>query len=101
MIIVGKKWDKGAVYIGQGSPLGNRFAKANMTLEERDFACDQFQIEFHAKVSRNDPVIMNELNRLLSIARNGDLILGCYCHPKRCHGLTIKQWLETELLFES
>ncbi len=99
MIIIGKKWDKDAVYIGQGSPLGNRFAKADMTPEERDYACDQFYIEFWNKVKANDLVIMTELKRLLSIAMNGDLILGCYCHPKRCHGLTIKQWLETELLF--
>lgn len=100
MIIIGKKWDKDAVYIGQGSPLGNKFAKANMTLEERNYACDQFEIEFQFKVDRKDPSVMRELTRLLSIARNGNLILGCYCAPKRCHGLTIKRWLDAQLMIE-
>ena len=92
MIRVGLHSDKGAQYIGRGSPLGNPFRMKNES--ERDLVCDQYDAWFKRKVAENDAHVMNELRRLFKIAQKGDLVLGCYCSPKRCHGETIKRFLE-------
>ena len=91
-IIVGRKWDAKAQYIGRGSPLGNPFAMKSEA--DRDRVCDQYQVWFAQQVKDNNVLVMNELRRLYRIAKQGDLVLGCFCAPKRCHGLTIKAFLE-------
>ena len=45
---------------------------------------------------RNKKVI-DELNRLYLIAKNGDLNLGCWCAPTPCHGDIIKELLDEKL----
>ena len=92
MIIVGRKWDKGAQYIGRGSPLGNPFAMRSES--ERDKVCDQYEAWFKDKVAQNDPSVMNELRRLYRLSKQGDVVLGCFCAPKRCHGQTIKRFID-------
>ena len=99
-ITVGMKWDKGAIYIGRGSPLGNPFP---MHCEaDRDLVCDSFNSYFKDKVEKQDPYIVSELNRILELAETQEVILGCYCksksNPKRCHGDTVKEYLEERLL---
>lgn len=91
MITVGKKWDKGAQYIGRGSPLGNPFVMASEA--DRDAVCDQYERWLHERVEKRDPKVMAALERLQLLAREGDVILGCFCSPKRCHGDTIRAWL--------
>lgn len=96
MITVGKKWDKGAQYIGRGSPLGNPFV---MTSEaDRNLVCDQYEAWFQERVKANDPKVVAALSRLQRLAVDGDLVLGCFCAPKRCHGETIKAWLDAHPL---
>lgn len=94
-IRVGKKWEKNAQYIGRGSPLGNPFYMADES--QRDTVCDHYQVWFDHKVADLDPQVMRELDRLYLLAKQGDLVLGCFCAPKRCHGETIKAYLETLL----
>ena len=94
-IVVGKKWDANAQYIGRGSPLGNPFMKKSEA--DRDAVCDQYQAWFDRKVEAGDERVMNELRRLYRLAKKGDLVLGCFCAPKRCHGETIKAFLEKHL----
>ena len=91
-IRVGRRGEDRAQYIGRGSPLGNPFRMNNEN--ERDLVCDKYEAWFEQKVAERDPRVMNELRRLYAIAKQGDLILGCYCSPKRCHGETIKAFLE-------
>jgi hypothetical protein len=92
-ITVGKRWDKGAEYIGRPSPLGNPYYMANES--QRDRVCDQYEAWFKQRLRVEDPVVMHELARLHATAtRTGHLVLGCYCAPKRCHGDTIKRWLD-------
>lgn len=92
VIRVGLKWDKNAIYIGRGSPLGNIFVMKDEL--ERDMVCDNYEVWFNEKVKQNDPVVMRELRRLYKLAKQGDVVLGCYCSPKRCHGDTIKKFLD-------
>jgi hypothetical protein len=97
MIRVGHKWEAGAEYIGRGSPLGNPFSMHGKSDIERDNVCDAYQEYFDAKIAAEDPVIMGELRRLYTIAKDGELLLGCFCSPKRCHGDTIKSFLDKHL----
>lgn len=94
-ITIGRVNDIGAVYIGRGSPLGNPF-RMN-TESDRDRVCDDYEIWFKTQVDQQNPRVMKELEELLIMARDGDLILGCFCSPKRCHGETIKRFLEDRL----
>ena len=92
MIIVGRKQDPRAEYIGRGSPLGNPFVMRHEGM--RDEVCEQYEIWFAEQVANNNQRVLNELRRLYRIAAQGDLVLGCFCAPKRCHGETIKRFLE-------
>ena len=75
--------------------LGNKFYMK--TEADRNKVCDDYANWFNAKVNNNDISVMQELNRILIIARNNDIALGCWCYPKRCHSETIKAWLENNL----
>ena len=92
MIRIGLRSDRNAQYIGRGSPLGNPFVMRSEA--DRDRVCDQYQSWFEQKVADRDVLVMNELRRLFKLAQRGDLVLGCYCAPRRCHGETIKRFLE-------
>lgn len=98
-ITIGKMWDKGAIYIGRSSPLGNPFAMKNITQEERERVCDAYKTWFKGKVEANDPAIMDELRRIYTLTKNDAVTLGCFCTPKRCHGETIKAFLDEQLFF--
>jgi hypothetical protein len=79
-------------YIGRGSVLGNPFPidKEN----NRNVVCDAYELHFSQQVESN-PLFLEELCRLYKLGNSkGILELGCYCHPKRCHGDTIKRFLE-------
>ena len=96
MIIIGKKWDHKAEYIGRGSPLGNPFNMRNPS--ERDDVCEKYEKWFYTRIDERDPNVINELSRLINLARQGDLILGCFCSPKRCHGETIKNYMDNIMI---
>lgn len=91
MIRVGRKSDPGSQYIGRGSPLGNPFIIG--THGDRDEVCDKYDIYIREQLQRKNPIIVAEFKRLVRIASQGDLLLGCFCAPKRCHGDTIKRLL--------
>lgn len=81
-----------AVYIGRGSVLGNPFPISRM--RTRDQACDQYDDYFYARV-KEDTEFFAELVRINNIGHNNrHLYLGCFCVPNRCHGETIKSFLE-------
>lgn len=95
-ITVGKKFVPGSYYIGRGTALGNPFVMNGEA--ERNFVCDQYELYFQGKLFDNDPAFMKELNRLYQAAKSKDIVLGCFCSPKRCHGDTIKRYLDKLLL---
>ena len=95
MIVVGKKWDKDAIYIGRGSPLGNPFVMH--TEEDRNVVCDKYEEWFNKQVQEGNACVLKELRRIYLLAKRQDIVLGCYCSPKRCHGETIKKFLDKYL----
>lgn len=82
--------------IYRGFPLGNPFPMHDE--KDRDKVCEQFEEYFRKKIAQKDPVIMNELARVVEKAFvDGGVRLGCYCAPRRCHGDSIKSFLEVVL----
>lgn len=78
-------------YIGRPSILGNPYN----TAVGRKEAISAFSNYLNRKIQEKDPVIIGELERLYSIAKNEQLVLICWCAPKSCHGEVIKNILET------
>jgi hypothetical protein len=79
-------WD---IVIDRSSPLGNPFYMANES--QRDTVCDKYQVYFDANCNGK---LKQELDRIYEIYKKyGQLRLFCWCFPKRCHGLSIKNYL--------
>lgn len=59
---------------------------------DRDRVCEAFaQTPWHSAQ-------LAYFQTILEAARKGDVVLLCWCAPKRCHADVIKQRLEYELL---
>lgn len=101
MIRVGKAWE-GTHYCGRKasykpqfgedfSILGNPYPLKN---NNRDEVCDQYHAYFH-KALCEDARFRQAVNTLADQYQQGqDIILGCFCAPKRCHCDTIKAYIE-------
>ncbi|OJY94393.1 MAG: hypothetical protein BGP25_05225 [Lysobacterales bacterium 63-13] len=92
MIRVGRIGEPGAVNIARPSYLGNPFIIG--VHGGRDSVCDQYEQWFEDQLRAGDVLLLGTLKRLLLLSQKQDLVLGCYCAPRRCHGETIKRFLE-------
>lgn len=105
--------------IDRTSPVGNPFFMK--TEAERNKVCDEYEIYFNDIVTNNlnnehyrylannypdiadqfhGAPFMNYLALIILAAQKGDVYLGCWCTPKRCHGETIKRFVESTLVME-
>lgn len=94
--VVNKYKEPNHIYCGRGSALGNPFEMKDES--QRDIVCDQYEQYFSEQVN----VIQNEkmLEQLRNIyfqALKGDVNLGCFCAPKRCHCDTIKRFIDSKI----
>lgn len=96
--------DKRGEYIGNEyrgwpqSPLGNKY---KVRTHGREKAVKLYHEWLRKKVDAKDTRVMNELYRLLTLARRPEgVTLLCWCAPhKKCHGQVIKgalAWLEND-----
>jgi hypothetical protein len=88
---------KGAgVYIGrpcrrypEGSVLGNPYKVEKIDSREkegsREKAIELYRIWLWDRLKERGQVY-DEMKRLVNLAKQGGLILLCWCHPKSCHG---------------
>lgn len=90
------------VYIGRGSPLGNKFThiKDKMTKAQVVVATREEVIASHArdldkKLGCKDEDILKELKRIKELEKKGEVFLVCFCKPKSCHGDYIKKTLDS------
>lgn len=91
---VGRK-GYGAVYIGRPSVLGNPFV---MTSEaQRTEVIAKYRKYFEQKVATREPRFMEALDALVELARKHDVVLGCFCAPRACHGDVIKEYIDRKL----
>ena len=73
------------------SILGNPYILYNES--ERDLVCDMYEKWF----DENILMLKDELQRLIEIYKTyHQLNLFCWCAPKRCHGETIKKYIEEQ-----
>ena len=73
------------VYIGRPTVFDNPFFIG--INGNRDAVCDQYKRYFWDKI--NEDQSFREQVMMLK-----GKTLGCFCHPKRCHGETIVAWFE-------
>ena len=83
------------VRIDRASVLGNPFRMYDES--QRDLVCDKYKDYFYNQIKTNKAFV-EELLRLYNIAvKYGKLELYCWCAPKRCHGETIKEFIQNML----
>lgn len=98
--VVNKHHGAEGEYIGRGSPLGNPFShmdntKAEFKVHSRGEAVEKYEEWLNQKISSNDKIVCDELNRLVDIAYDTrELKLKCFCAPLACHGDVIKKVLD-------
>lgn len=92
-IRVGRANERGAVYIGRPSVLGNPFVLTNEAY--RDEVLARYRVYFEKRLA--DPIFRDVLDGLETRARKGDLVLGCFCAPRVCHGDVIKEYLDRKI----
>jgi hypothetical protein len=79
--------------VDRTTPLGNPFFMESESL--RDEVCNKFEAYFKTN-GLNAPTIFY-LQELLDHAKEQDIKLLCWCHPKRCHADTIANYLNEKL----
>lgn len=82
--------------IGRPSPLGNPYPLPKGAL--KGSTLPKYKKWINQQIDIRNEKVINELNRLYLIAKNGDLNLGCWCAPNTCHGDIIKELLESKLV---
>lgn len=85
------------VYCGRGSALGNPF-KMNGE-KDRNKVCDKYEEYFNEEVrEKQNQEMLEQLKHIYRLALSyGNVTIGCYCFPKRCHCDTIKAFVEEAL----
>jgi hypothetical protein len=73
--VVNKHRDAFDIYIGRGSPWGNPYRMKEDTIEER-----RRVIVAYGLYLMNKPELIHQAASLYGLK------LGCFCHPKPCHG---------------
>jgi hypothetical protein len=94
--VVNKYKEPNHIYCGRGSLLGNPFKMIDES--ERDLVCEKYEKYFYEQIEvvKNE-VMLKELRIIYKQALDGDVNLGCYCSPKRCHCDTIKRFVEHKI----
>jgi len=95
IFIVNKYKEPNNIYCGRGSALGNPFPMRNES--QRDEVCDKYEVWFYEQLKAKSPQMLRQLRIIYKEARKGDVNLGCFCAPKRCHCETIKRFIEHHL----
>ncbi len=94
--VVNKYKEPNHIYCGRGSALGNPFAMKDET--QRNEVCDKYEEYFKQKVLiEKDKNMLAQLETIKEKAKLGDVNLGCFCAPKRCHCETIKAYIDMQL----
>jgi len=84
------------IYCGRGSPLGNPYRMKGPY--DRDRVCDEYEKYFdHCVKVIGDKGMVNQLNKIATLANKGDVNIVCFCAPKRCHCETIKRHVEEQM----
>lgn len=86
--------DEGVFLIDRRTSLGNPFILTDES--QRDEVCDKYEEWFYSTGLKDHDVnlyLQKIKDYLIEYKR---ITLLCWCAPKRCHGETIKKWLEEQ-----
>jgi hypothetical protein len=104
--VVNKKTNKPAnidIYVGRGSILGNKFTHKNLmnTKAEVQCSCREEAVQMYESwlvlEVRTNQLVKDELNRIFTLAKSGNVNLVCYCKPLSCHADVIKKLIDSKL----
>lgn len=90
--VVNKFKQPNHIYCGRGSALGNPFILKNEA--QRDEVCDKYDTYFKEQIAIGNKPMLAQLQIIKDATTKGDVNLGCFCAPKRCHCETIKSYIE-------
>lgn len=81
----------------RSSPVGNPSQMGYK--KNRDDVCEDYIDYFYHNLNPDlaPPGFLEYLDKILQAAQKRDIILGCWCAPRRCHCDTIKQYVEAEV----
>ena len=84
-------------YVDRRTPLGNPFFLESE--KSRDTVCDLYEEYFYNRLKEDKNNSFHSFLQMLSEAfkKYEMLRLFCNCHPKRCHSLTVKKYLEARI----
>lgn len=74
------------------SILGNPFKLYSE--KDRNIVCDNYEKYFHDQLKSN-PEFKNAVDNLINDLKYNNVILGCFCYPKRCHANTIQNYINS------
>lgn len=82
-------------YIGRGSPLGNSYVIGQHGT--RDEVIEKYRIDLLDKIQKKDKVVCEELRKIYTASLQYNVFLQCFCigFAENCHGLVIKEILES------
>ena len=84
-------------YIDRRTPIGNPYQLKQE--KHRDKVCDAYEKYFQEMLEYGGSSFEGYLAAMLACHIKYDrLRLFCWCAPKRCHGETVKNWLEDQLI---
>ena len=77
------------IKIDRTTPVGNPFVMK--TEADRDKVCNQYRANFDQFMQKKE--FKDYINHIFEESKRHDIVLGCWCAPKRCHGETIKEYV--------
>lgn len=103
--VVNKHWHKPTpndIFIGRGSPLGNKWSHMENSKAEHKVATREEAITKYAEnfdyARMNDAAFVRGIDIITAtLLRGQDVNLVCYCKPAMCHGDVIKKHVEETL----
>lgn len=98
--IVNMRWSKHPMFrCDRTSPLGNPFRMRDKSQAERNRVCDKYYNYFHENLNpdKAPPGFLEQLDEILQAAEKGDVTIGCWCVPDRCHCQTIKNYVDQQI----
>ncbi len=91
-IVNRKTWRGESVYVGRPSVLGNPFVIGKGG--NREAVIHKYRRWLWTELRRESGPVVEEIHRLATLAKSGDLVLACWCFPQQCHAAVVKAAIE-------
>jgi ribA/ribD-fused uncharacterized protein len=89
--------------VDRKSILGNPYAMRNDSEDERNRVCDLYEKYFKAQIKKRGD-FAREVGKIIKAVQDPEIsrvYLMCWCAPNRCHGETIKRFVEAYIRKEN